>query len=361
MDFLNYEYRVVLGLVTAFVITYVAIPSIVRVAHLKSLTDDPDERKMHAVPVPTLGGIAIFAGVIIASLIFIKPIIFPQLTFIIAAAVILFFIGIKDDILVIAPLTKFVGQLIAAGIITLFTDIKLTNFHGFLGFQEIPEYAAILLSIFVIVVIINAFNLVDGIDGLSSGIGIVAGSFYGVWFYLTGHCAEAVLSFSLIGALLAFWRFNMFSEHEKIFMGDTGALILGFFISVLTIQFNEYNIEPKFVYAKWGAPAVSIAVLIIPLFDTLRVMFIRFIIRQPVFLPDKRHIHHLFLRMGLSSKQTLALILVINIIFASVLFLFHNYTGVNTWLLIIFLAAMILFYIPVAVIKVKSRKLNQKK
>ena len=361
MDFLNDEYRIILGLIAAFAITYTAIPSIVRVAYLKSLTAEPDDRKIHSESIPTLGGVAIFAGITIASLFFIKVQAFPQITYIIVSVVILFFVGIKNDILVIAPITKLIGQLMAGAVITIFTDIRLSNLHGFFGIHDIPEFTAITLTIFVIVVIINAFNLIDGIDGLSAGIGIISSSIYGVWFFLTGHGSEAILSFSLIGALLAFLRFNLFSKHEKIFMGDTGALILGFFVAVFTIRFNEYNIKPNFVYAKWGAPAVSLALLVIPLFDTLRVMFIRFIIRRPLFLPDKRHIHHLFIRAGLNTKQTLVIMLAINILFASVLFMYHNKTGIRTWFLIIFLAAMIIFYIPVAIIRIRERKLKKNK
>ncbi|MEA2043582.1 MAG: MraY family glycosyltransferase [Bacteroidota bacterium] len=360
MDFFSTEYIILFSALTAFIITYAAIPSIVRVAKLKSLTDKPNERKMHSSEVPTLGGIAIFAGVMISALMFTDVSNFPQLAYIAVGAILLFFIGIKDDILVIAPTTKLFGQILTGIILAVFTDIRLTDLHGFFNIHHIPEYVSIALSVFVIVVIVNSLNLVDGIDGLASGIGIVAGSSYGIWFYQTGHIPEAIISVSLVGALLAFLRFNLFSKKEKIFMGDTGSLILGYFLAVLTIRFNEYNIDHDFKYAIWGAPAVSVAILVIPLFDTIRVMFIRVIIRQPIFLPDKRHIHHLFMRAGLSQTQTLIVILFINIVYAFVLFTFHNIVGIRTWFLILILSSMVIFYIPVAILRIKRYKKKKK-
>jgi len=358
MDFINDKYIVFIACLSAFVITYASIPSIVRVSHMKSLVDEPNDRKLHSKAVPTLGGLAIFAGITISSLMFIDSSVFPQINYIIAAIIVLFFVGIKDDILVIAPTTKLAGQIVAGAAIIIFTDIRLTHLHGFFGIEEIPEYVSFVLTLFVMVVIINSVNLVDGIDGLASGVGIVVASFYGIWFFLTKHYPEATLSFTVIGAMLAFWRFNLFSVREKIFMGDTGALVLGLVLSVLTIRFNEYNIEHGFAYAKWGAPAVSVALLIIPLFDTIRVMFIRFFLRRPIFKPDNRHIHHLFLKLGLSPAMSLFFILFINILFASALFQWHNSFGIRTWFLIILIAAMLIFYIPVLIIRIKKHSKN---
>jgi UDP-N-acetylmuramyl pentapeptide phosphotransferase/UDP-N-acetylglucosamine-1-phosphate transferase len=358
MDFINDKYIVFIACLTAFVITYASIPSIVRVSHMKSLVDEPDNRKLHSKAIPTLGGLAIFAGITISSLLFIDSSVFPQINYIMAAIIVLFFVGIKDDILVIAPTTKLAGQIVAGALMILFTDIRLTHLHGFFGIQEIPEYVSFALTLFVMVVIINSVNLVDGIDGLASGVGIVASAFYGMWFFLTEHYSEATLSFAVIGAMLAFWRFNLFSVREKIFMGDTGALILGLVLSVLTIRFNEYNIKHDFTYAKWGAPAVSVALLIIPLFDTIRVMFIRVFLSRPIFKPDNRHIHHLFLKLGLSPGQALCVILLINVLFASALFCWHNVFGIRTWFLIIVIAAMLIFYIPVLLIRIKKHRKN---
>lgn len=355
MDFLNEKYLVFIAGLTAFIITYASIPSIVRVARMKSLVDMPDDRKLHSGAVPTLGGLAIFAGLTISCLLFTNAAVFPEINYIVAASVVVFFVGIKDDILVIAPTTKLAGQVLAAGFLIFLADIRFTHLHGFFGIEEIPYYFSVLLSFFVTVVIINSINLVDGIDGLASGIGIIVGAFYGLWFYYTGHYPEATAAFAVFGALLAFWRFNVFSEKNKIFMGDTGSLLLGLFIAALTVWFNEYNIRQDFTYAKWGAPAVSVALLIIPLFDTLRVMFIRVIMRYPVFKADKRHIHHLFIKLGLSPRTALFVILFINILFAAVLFKWHNVFGIRTWLLIILIAAMVIFYIPVLLIRLKKQ------
>ncbi len=352
MEFLNDNHLLIIAGLVSFLITYVLIPSVIKVSQIKKLNDEPDGRKLHSTPVPVLGGLAIFAGISISTLLFAGYVSFSQMPYIIAAVIILFFVGMKDDILIIAPLTKLSGQLLSGFVIVFFTDLKFTNFHGFFGIFEINSYVSFCVTLFVIIVIINSINLIDGIDGLASGIGILISSFYGIWFYLTGHIGDAIISIVVIASMLAFWRFNLFSKSKKIFMGDTGSLILGLLIAVQTIHFNEYNIKHNFEYAKWGAPAVSIGLLIIPLFDTARVMFIRFFLKLPVFRrPDKRHIHHLFLRAGLNSRTTLLVILFINFIFAATLFMWHNIVGIRTWLLIILLAAMFIFYIPVIFIR----------
>lgn len=355
MTFFSPEIIILLSALASFVISYISIPSIIKVANLKNLYDEPDERTMHSSKVPTLGGLAIFAGITVASLVFIDVKVMPELKYIIAAVIILFFVGIKDDILIIAPLTKLGGQIFAAIIIAFLSDLRITNFHGFFNIFEISIWISIPLSVFIFLVIINGINLIDGIDGLSSGVGIIITLCLGVWFYLTLNFDYSVLSFIIAGALLAFLRFNLFSKKQKIFMGDTGSLILGLLISVLIIKFNELNINHDFAYSKWGAPSISIAILILPLFDTVRIIFIRFFQKKPIFKPDKQHIHHLFIKVGLNPSQALALLLAINLLFALSGFYLHDKLGIRLLLLVYILSAMIIFYIPVIIINVKKK------
>ncbi len=352
-------YAPILAFVLAFVITYISIPSIVKVSHLKHLFDEPDERKVHVDKTPSLGGIAIFAGLSVASLIFINHL--PEIRFIIAASIILFFIGIKDDILIIAALTKLLGQIFAASVLVTFTDIHFTNLHGLFGFHEISAFAGIPLTIFTIIVITNSFNLIDGIDGLSSSLGIIISGTFGIWFWLSGHYQYTVLAVSLIGGLLAFMRFNLFGGKNKIFMGDTGSLILGFIISVLVIKFNELNITPNFKYAVYGAPTISFAILMIPLFDTMRVMFLRFFQRKPIFFPDKQHLHHMFLNLGFTHIQTDIILVSANVLFIIAAFYLHNEAGLHMLALIFLLAAMIIFHIPAQILEKRNKKNNTKK
>ena len=343
------------GFIVSFVITYISIPSIIRVAELKHLFDEPDERTVHTKNIATLGGVAIFAGITISLLLFINAVDFPEIKYIVAAIIVMFFIGIKDDILVIAPLTKLFGQVFAALIITSFTDIKITNLHYFFGITNIPEFVSIPLTVFVIIVIINGFNLIDGVDGLSASITIITSLSLGVWFYLTGHYQLVIVSAVIIGALLAFLRFNLFASKEKIFMGDTGSLILGLLSSVLIIKFNEINTVHSFKYTIWGAPATSFAIFIIPLFDTIRVMFIRFMQKKSMFRPDKQHIHHLLLQHTRSHGAVVLILLTINLIFIITAYLISNIFGIRTLLLIYFLMAMVIFYIPVYILERKKK------
>lgn len=352
--------NIILGIVSAFFITYISIPSIVKVANTKKLFDEPGERTVHNYAVPTLGGIAVFAGLMIALLLFSTFAVIPALPYILAGTVVIFFIGIKDDILVIAPFTKLLGQIFASLILIFFSDLRLGNLHGFFGIFEIPEYLAIGLTMFVIIVIINGFNLIDGIDGLSASISSVVSISLGLWFYITENYQYALIAFVLTGSLLAFLRYNLFSNEKKIFLGDTGSLLNGWIISILVIKFNQLNIRHDFEFAVWGSPAVSFGILIVPLFDTVRVMFIRFLKRKSIFKPDKQHIHHLLLNLGLSHKQAVLLLVSINLMFVLFSFYFHNTFGIRTLLLLILLLAMFTFFVPTLIIAKRKKFQNDK-
>ncbi|NOZ35352.1 MAG: undecaprenyl/decaprenyl-phosphate alpha-N-acetylglucosaminyl 1-phosphate transferase [Chlorobi bacterium] len=356
LDLLSEPYLIIAAFIVSLVITAVSIPSIIKVAELKQLFDEPNERTVHSKSIPTLGGIAIFSGFMVSALFFSDFSEIPELKFVLAATVILFFVGIKDDILVIAPLTKLLGQILAVSIIAFFSDLQFTDLHGFFGIHHISPYFGIPLTIFVYLVIVNGFNLIDGIDGLSAGIGVAAASVLGIWFFLVKEYHYAVLSAAVVGALIGFLRYNVFSKKNKIFMGDTGSLILGLVISVLIVKFNEMNINQNFEYSKYAAPAISIAILTIPLYDTLRVMFIRFFQKKPLFKPDKQHIHHIFIRLGLNHKQAVLILILINLFFSAAAMYLHNLMGIRRLILLLLLAAMIIFYIPIIILNIKNRK-----
>jgi UDP-N-acetylmuramyl pentapeptide phosphotransferase/UDP-N-acetylglucosamine-1-phosphate transferase len=299
--------------ILSFVVVYVSIPSIVKVAHQKRLYDEPGHRKSHHISIPNLGGIAIFAALMISIGIFARFEEAAEFAPYMAAIVVLFFIGIKDDILVIAPNKKLTGEILATLIVVIFGNLRLTNLHGFGGIHEIGYIPSVLLSVFVIIVIINAFNLTDGIDGLASSLGIISCLAFGIWFLLSGWNNYAMLSASLAGALVSFFLFNVFGRHNKVFMGDTGSLIVGFVISILAVKFNEANINPSAPYALNSAPAVSFGIVIVPLFDTLRVFSLRLIRKQSPFKPDKNHLHHRMLALGFSHLTSTAVLAGFNV------------------------------------------------
>src|SRR5688572_22211342 len=179
--------NILLSTALAFIITFFAIPVIIQIAKDKKLFDEPDERKVHKTVIPTLGGLGIFAGFIIACLMGTPATLALELQYFVASAVVIFFLGLKDDILVISASKKFVGQLIAAGILINFAGVQITNMQGFLGIYEIPKFASILLSLFTIIVITNSFNLIDGVDGLAGGLGLLTTIVFGVYFYYIGQ------------------------------------------------------------------------------------------------------------------------------------------------------------------------------
>ena len=345
MIFENPILNILGGFVTAFTLVFISIPSIVTVAQRKKLYVVPEGRHVHEKITPTLGGVAIFSGLLISLGVWVSTG-FTEFQYISAALLVMFFIGVKDDILIIAPFTKMMGQIVAAGIIVFFGNIRFTNLHGFNGIHEIHYLTSAVLTIFVIIVIINALNLIDGIDGLASGIGILSTFTFGAWFLLVEQYNYALLSAVLIGSLLAFFYFNVYSSKNKLFMGDTGSLVLGLVLSILVIKFNEVNIDSKAAYAIQSAPSVSFGILFVPLFDMLRVMFIRFFTHRPLFQPDKRHLHHLLLSLGMSHKRATFTILFVNALFVAFVMYYSQFTSIRRLMLVILIIGTVLTSIP---------------
>jgi len=345
------------GFVVAFIVTYISIPTILDIARLKKLFDVPNGRSSHEQITPTLGGIGIFAGFIIASLVFLNIPHIPYFQFVMASALIIFFLGLKDDIEGLRPLKKLIGEIVAAGIIIDLGGVRISSLHGFLGINALPYTFSELISLIVIVGIINAFNLIDGIDGLSSGVGILASLAFGLWFYLTGHIELAAMAAILMGALLAFFRFNFLSRTKKIFMGDIGSLLLGLILSVFAIKFNEINaaMNTGGIYFINAAPSVSIGILIIPIFDTVRVMLVRMIKGDSPFKPDKRHLHHYLLEITGSHHKATSLLLSFNVLFILFSFWFRNLSVVAHMMILIALAS-VLSFIPFYMVRRRHKK-----
>ena len=334
---------VVLAFVTSFALTYLAIPSIISVAKKKHLYDEPGERRSHTVRTPSLGGIGIFAGTLFSIILWTPFGKFQDLQYILCSFIIIFLIGAKDDIDPISPSKKFAGEFFAAAILVFRANIRLTSLDGIFGIGELPYWASIILSIFVIIVIINAFNLIDGINGLSASLGTLISVTLGIWFLKVGNGQDAIelsmVAFALAGSLVAFLKYNI--TPAKIFMGDTGALLLGLVCSILTIQFIElHRVMGDEPYAFESAPSIAIAILILPLFDTLRVFTMRLLKGKSPFYPDRTHIHHLLIDAGLSHMQATVLLLVVNIAFI-ILAVSLQHIG-NLYLLIVLLIVSIL-------------------
>ncbi|MCT4616251.1 MAG: undecaprenyl/decaprenyl-phosphate alpha-N-acetylglucosaminyl 1-phosphate transferase [Marinifilaceae bacterium] len=326
---------------------------------MKNLYDEPNHRSSHTHVVPSLGGVAIFLSFSLSSLILSNGFMAKELKFIIASTIIMFALGIMDDIVNISPKKKLYGQIFAALIVIIMGDIRFSSFHGLFGIYELNYYVSILFTIFVMIVITNGFNLIDGIDGLASGISALCTLSFGIWFYITGHYDYAVLAASLFGALIAFFRFNVFSKKNKIFMGDTGSLILGLLLSILVIKFNEINILQDFKYAIPCAPIVSIAILAVPLFDTARVMIIRLKNGKSPFQPDKNHVHHRMLSLGYKHVQASLRIIIVNIIFIATGFCL-SFIGQYSLLCVTILMGVFFSWLPSFLLSRKKPKQNIK-
>ena len=339
-------YDVLLSVIISFTITFFAIPAIMTVAERKKLFDIPDERKIHQTPIPSLGGLGIFAGFVLACLIVIPFQIAPEFQYFFAAAIVIFFLGLKDDILVISPIKKFIGQVIAAFLIIYKGGIQIDSMHGFMGIYELPEMFSLILTYFTVIVIINSFNLIDGIDGLAGTFGVMACVLLGLYFLQVNYTGYSILAFSMAGSTAAFLIFNF--QPAKIFMGDTGSMLIGMVLSILVIKFIDISQLNSISFPVNASPAIGFTILMVPLLDTLRVFAIRMYHRRSPFSPDRNHVHHLLLDRGLSHRAITVLLASINFFFVLAVFSFRNTVGC-TWLIIsiiaIFFAGIAALYI----------------
>ncbi|WP_245907043.1 glycosyltransferase family 4 protein [Reichenbachiella versicolor] len=297
----------------SMLISMFSIPTIISVAHSKRILDEPDYRKAHKTMTPQLGGVAVFAGFVTGVAIFGQMI--GGVQQMLAGCLIMFFVGVKDDINGVSVFKKFFVQVLAAGIVLFYADVRITSFHGLLGIYELETGISYAFSFLVILCITNAVNLIDGINGLAGTIVIIMCMFFGGYFFYYNEMNYAFTAFSLAGGMVGFLRYNLL--NAKVFMGDTGALVSGFIISVMAIHF----IEMKSINS---TPALSIGILFIPLFDTLRVFMIRVFNGVSPFMPDRNHIHHYLNDIGLSHFMVVVVLALLNIMVSVVMILFSD-------------------------------------
>jgi UDP-N-acetylmuramyl pentapeptide phosphotransferase/UDP-N-acetylglucosamine-1-phosphate transferase len=331
---------IVLSFVWAFVIAVFAIPSIIYVAHLKNLLDEPNFRAVHTNLTPRLGGMAIFAGFMSAVTIFGD--VTPQIQRLLASTLILFFIGLKDDISSVSAFKKFFVQILATGIVMFLGDIKINDFQGFLGIYQIDDRFAYAFTFLVIVGLINAFNLIDGLDGLAGTLILISTTAFGYFFFVYGgaqYAPFAIVAFCLMGGILGFLRYNF--HKAIIFMGDTGSLVCGMIVSVMAIEFVQMK-------AVDSAPSLAVAILIIPVFDTARVFAKRIFNGRSPFMPDKNHVHHILINAGLSQIQTVLVLAILNVVTIITAYLMAPMG--NNFLLIFFSAYFLIFFISLELI-----------
>lgn len=303
-------YFAIVGL--SFLLAVAGIPSIIHIALKYRLFDSVDAyRKSHRLQISRLGGVAIFCSFTITILLFATTVNYQKANFLITSCIILFGLGLKDDLYGVGPATKFFLQMVVAIILVVLGGFRLTSWYGVFFLWEVNVFWGGLFSILLIIFVNNAFNLIDGIDGLAATIGIIATLSFGVFFAIADELPYAFIAFAMMGAIAGFLVYNY--PPAKIFMGDTGALLIGLVAIVLAIKFIELNkigLENPYFNS---APAIAVAVLMIPVFDSLRVFFIRILQGKSPFAGDRNHLHHRLQLLGFSNQKILLVLGVFNI------------------------------------------------
>lgn len=309
----------------SFLITNFLVPNLLLASLRKRLIDIPNKRKIHTVTSSRLGGVSFYPSIIVSVCLTITVGIWLDTTLMNAnvslqfiltscACFMMYVIGLFDDVVGVRYRTKFMVQALAA-LLIVSSGVWINNLHGFLGVNEVPALIGIPFSMLLLVFVMNAINLIDGIDGLASGLSMVALFVYGLFFINVGEMAQSLVSFASLGCLLAFFRYNVRGFHHKtlkIFMGDTGSLVVGTILGISAIKLTQYSGAMRFE----NMPLLmAYSVLVVPCFDVLRVMISRRRRGESMFLPDKSHIHHKFLALGLSPRRSLLVILLISVAF----------------------------------------------
>lgn len=295
-------------------------PLVVKIAMEKNIVDNPDARKLQRIPVPVLGGCAVFFGILLGIGFTSAHCDCTSLLITITAMTIMLYTGTMDDILDLSPRLRFAIEIIVVALLVMANNQSINNFHGLWGLDVISQWIAIPLTIFAAVGIINAINLIDGVDGLSSGYGVMASIVFGTVFFLAGDTSMMTLAIVTAGSLIPFFFHNVFGKTSKMFIGDGGTLVLGIVLSSFVIStLADGSLVSEYFDSSFGIIPFTLAALSVPVFDTLRVMVARIMRHTSPFSPDKTHLHHLFIELGFSHAGTTVSILTLN----SIIILIH--------------------------------------
>lgn len=310
-----------LATITSFLVGFLLTPIVILILKKINILDSPGGRKIHNRFIPSMGGIAFVMAAFVSAIVWFDFFQLVQLRFFLAAFGLMFFVGLRDDMVDLTVVQKLLGQLICTYLVVVMAGIRFTSLYGFLGIYELPLWISYGLSFFTILVLTNSFNLIDGLDGLAGSISVVTFLFLGWWFHQAGLESYSIFSLILVGAVLSFLVYNW--HPAKIFMGDTGSLSLGFSLAVLTILFIDRNgTMADFEGWKFNAPIASgVALLIIPIYDTSRIFIKRAMKGKSPMAPDKSHVHHFLLRMGLRHDQVSLTLVLIKVTFIALIFL----------------------------------------
>lgn len=335
------NYLLIVGFSAMLVIA--GIPSVIHISNKLKLFDNNNiERKNHRAGISRLGGIAVFCSLVLTSLLFSDMISSHLSNYVLSAFILIFAVGLKDDLWGVNPSSKFFVQLISALTIVLLADIRITNMHGIFNIWELPFWGSVVFSTLLIIFMTNAFNLIDGIDGLVGMTAMITGIVFGLFFMFMDQHSYACIAFTIAGASFGFLHFNLLPA--RIFMGDAGSMLIGLVASILAINFIELNIPAlNGTQAFQAAPAIAMAILIGPIFDVLRVFFLRILNRRSPFVADNNHLHHRLLRLGLTHHQTTMILMSFNNLLLTFVLYFREMN--NTLLITALFAGCMLFNI----------------
>jgi UDP-GlcNAc:undecaprenyl-phosphate GlcNAc-1-phosphate transferase len=350
-EILSFEHIALLLL--SFLITIFSIPVIVNFSERKDMLYKPNERTSHITPIPAFGGIAYFLGFMF-YFIFARTDL-PGLSTILVSCFLIFLTGFFDDLFGLKPIIKLSITIIISLLIVLPGELIITNLHGFFSLFELNAFFSYIITILVIVFIIHAINLIDGVDGLASGLGITALSIFSFCFYRSGNTQYLSFTLPMISSLLAFLLFNIWGKRFKIFMGDSGSLLVGLVIAITLILYMQIPTSYGSIYMKIS-PVSVFALLIIPIFDTFHVSFKRLARAKSPFAPDRGHIHHTYLKLGLSHRMTTLILIAYTILFFILSQLLLRYMRGYLTLIILVIVALFLWNFPEYMIMKNRRK-----
>ena len=353
-------------LVTSLLVTLFILPKIIDFSEQGRLFAKPGDRTSHEGDIPIFGGVGIFIGILVSLLLWIG-ILWEEIMIdyvedsrtifsILISLTIVFFTGFIDDLLSLSPVKKLFAQILSILSIIFLGDLLIDNMQGVFGVDEIPKWVGILFTIFVVVVVTNSYNLIDGIDGLAAGLGVISSLMFGLLFYFSNDVLYSILSFCLSGSLIGFIKFNF--HPARIFMGDTGSLVVGLILSILSIRLVNQGVTIPFEYVTYSmkGPLIAIVLLSIPLFDTFRVFFIRALSGYNPLMPDRNHIHHALLDLGLGHKLSSIILYITNVI---VIFISYYMIDIRSQSFSIFILAVIVLAsmsIPFILLRLRNKQ-----
>ena len=342
--------------VMAFVASYRTFPIIINVSVIKNLTASPNERSSHIKKTPNLGGLGISFGAFLMSAFFGSIMLNVEMINILlsiaVSLIMLFYAGIKDDLIGLSAKFKLLVEVVSASTFIYLTDIRIDSFYGLFGISELPVILSYVFTIFVFIVIINSFNLTDGIDGLAASIAIIIFSCF-LYYFICIKSILAIISISsMMGSILAFLRFNISKGKYKIFMGNIGSLVIGFVLAVFTTMALSTGFSnTSFISNK---PVYILALFAFPFIDTIRVIVLRVISGKSPFLADKNHFHHKFLEAGFSHIKSTVFIITYCLIIISFSFLLFDSNILKHFLLTLSLSTVFLLLIIWFLSKLKN-------